>query len=744
MLSPDADALTPSGSFDKISRRPAVDICITGGESADEINRRLVEMMFIGVNFARHFGTGIPTEAEAVVPPSASLQADVAKFAMLTDFEGLYALYLENGGLAVSLAEAAWMLRQFPDAARATQRQLAGDPAELLQAYRRTITFEQCEWLLLELLAFGTGFTCEDLLTPGRFPFQDNVLTTMHRSADAHNDAALDAHRFEVWEAAWLALHLNDESNDSSNAVFRALLAKVVAHCEDTYVCKAAHERQAYQTQLNSCKTPGQLLQGSGAKLSMAEHVYPYHLRPLFRRAAEPPDRDARMKASTEITGAANLKVLTKTPYAAVLELWYQASCVLQAPTGADVDEDDYHILYPTRRPWTESRGRAIRLAHARALLPRWPRKWHALRSHVPTHVWMQVPCCVSSMWYFAHLQELAPLSAFAPARARPAAGGGGGAAAAAAAAGASAAGAAGEAAAAAAAAKQRLQAAALERQIKRTAETAAQHRAKFAALAEKERARTAAETARRAAGAPAARPAAALQLSWPHWEPPRMPSAVNMMRGGIDNPGASCYANSTFQILFRSAMARPFMTRIHEMMTAYTTGLRDAWTSQVPAKKQHILRLARQCADSARSDERYAAYPQLRRLETWAFFVTEVYMRMQLLGNDAAVVEVLLDDMLTPLGRQVIIFAALSAMCRLYVRMQLDAVVHISEILALMGLALRGGPDASREDIWSGKRQCEADELFVNLMSALEDSKIEIPHNDLPSDKYCTLRFLA
>jgi ubiquitin C-terminal hydrolase len=375
-----------------------------------EMNKRLTEMIKIGVNFARHFGNQIPTPTDAAARLRDSLVKDLKTFSGSYTFDTLVEHYnMEEHQSKFTAPEAAWLLSLFPKSPMDVNKRLADNERVFLHVYREQITFEQCEWLKYDFVNFCSSgnLKTSDLSSPADYPLQENILAVMHRSADDHNYHLVKHLKFTLAEAVWLSLHVDDsvEYNGKETESFDKMYDKVEAHCRYEYgQIKDQKERETYQKHLHSCRTPGQMLR-SGQKLSMPSTQYPYHMRPLFPRVKLESSISVRLKNSTEVTDAAKLKGAIPSPYAAFLQLMYQAEVALV--DRKEPKEDDYAVLYPTRRPWTASRGLAIRALLVGKCKEKWPVQWYDLRDKVPVHVWMEIPSCVSSMYYFQHFNGM-------------------------------------------------------------------------------------------------------------------------------------------------------------------------------------------------------------------------------------------------------------------------------------------------------------------------------------------------
>jgi hypothetical protein len=219
-------------------------------------------MMNTGVMFHTKFGWGIPHPTAGDEKPRIALTHDVQKFVAGRTFTQVFDAYdaINNTTKAnpeFSENEVAWMLYQFPQKPEeALYRFENYDEAELLADYRDTITFEQCAWLQADLLQFGApagrSITPTDLMTRGTYPFQDAVLHILHVCADAENDAELDKTRFSVADAVWLALHLNENPEDVTNAEFQRVYRWTRAHCAHEYNYTAVPHRPEYTKRLTA------------------------------------------------------------------------------------------------------------------------------------------------------------------------------------------------------------------------------------------------------------------------------------------------------------------------------------------------------------------------------------------------------------------------------------------------------------------------------------------------------------
>lgn len=393
------------------SNRPSqVYIDKNSKQKEKEMNKRLTEMIKIGVNFARHFGNQIPTPTDAAARLRDSLVKDLKTFSGSYTFDTLVEHYnIEEHQSKFTAPEAAWLLSLFPKSPMDVNKRLADNERVFLRVYREQITFEQCEWLKYDFVNFCSSgnLKTSDFSIPADYPLQDNILAIMHRSADDHNYHLVKNLKFTLAEAVWLSLHADDtvEYNGEETESYEKMWEKVEAHCRYEYgQIQDQKERDKYQKHLHSCRTPGQMLL-SGQKLSMPSTQYPYHMRPLFPRVKLESSISVRLKNSTEITDAAKLKGAIPSPYAAFLQLTYQAEVALV--DRKEPKEDDYAVLYPTRRPWTASRGLAIRALLVGKCKEKWPVQWYDLRDKVPVHVWMEIPSCVSSMYYFQHFNGM-------------------------------------------------------------------------------------------------------------------------------------------------------------------------------------------------------------------------------------------------------------------------------------------------------------------------------------------------
>lgn len=385
----------------------AKDVCVKANDTEQDKIGKLIDMVEIGMNYVRHFGKRIPTAADDTAEIKESLRADLAQFVEAT-FESICAKHKIKYRAKVSERQCAWMLYRFPRTPTKVAKRMRRAEADLLREYRAMITHDQCtrlQWDFVEF--FKGGVKTSDVMKEGSCPLQENILAILHRSADAHNDAKFEGVKFTVADAVWLSLHANDDGNPTTDAHFARLLSAVRVHCKRDY--DATADRKAYQQSISGCKTPGQLLRGSTAPLDMPSGKYPYSKRPLFpEQSCEGWDlTDIEAK---EVTIKEELVKPVPRPYEAVLQLWYEANCNLKVKNSQYPLTGNADVLFPTRRPWklSRQRGLAIRLAHARALKEKWPRHWHLYRDQVPVRVWMQVPMCVSSVYYFKYLKTIA------------------------------------------------------------------------------------------------------------------------------------------------------------------------------------------------------------------------------------------------------------------------------------------------------------------------------------------------
>lgn len=396
-------------TFTLLSDKVPVQVYISKRISKEDVKQeRLIEMIRIGINFAKHFGSKIPTPTDADAGIRDSLGEDLKKFTESYTFSELVITYnlKENQPFnELNAPQVAWMLGLFPNSPTEVNERLKADRSVFLNSYREQMTIEQCAWLQYDLVNFCVdgGLRTSDLMKPGAYPFQENILAVMHRSADDHNYHKVQTCKFTLAEAVWLSLHASDtaEYNDTDE-FFDAMWKKVKAHCRYEYGrIKEQADRDKYQNQLNHCKTPGQMLLGSHANLAMPSTQYPYHARPLFPRVTSGIGRLVTLSNSIEVTKPIELKKAKPSPYDALVQVMHEANCDLV--DRKDPREHDYAVLYPTRRPWTASRGLAIRALFVQKCMHKWPAQWYALRDRVPVHVWMEIPSCVSSVYYFKH-----------------------------------------------------------------------------------------------------------------------------------------------------------------------------------------------------------------------------------------------------------------------------------------------------------------------------------------------------
>ena len=384
-------------------------MCLDGGDNDIIRAKKLTDMIRIGVLFVQHCGVVIPTVSDDNTAISENLRADLQKYTPTSledrfDAQKKYSKHL-------TLQQCVWMLSQFPTTPLLVEKAMSRGEVRLLSQYRRDITYEQCERLKFDLLEYGRrgGVVTSDVMIDGGHPFQENVLAILHRSADAHNRAALDSVKFTVADAVWLSLHTNDKDNSKDDATFIRIMDAVRVHCKHQFdVEKTKARKTRYQEQIKDCKTPGQLLRGNTSALEMSPENYPYHRRPLFPQYATV-DVDPLLSNAKETSAIQDLTKPTPRPYEAVLELLYEANCNLNKKGEFHETSGRADVLFPTRRPWKlhASRGLAIRMAHANALKDKFPVNWYTHRDKVPLRVWMQIPLCVSSVFYFKHVHSL-------------------------------------------------------------------------------------------------------------------------------------------------------------------------------------------------------------------------------------------------------------------------------------------------------------------------------------------------
>lgn len=388
-------------------------MCLRSSDDAAKREKKLADMIGIGVLFVQHCGVLIPDVQDDNTAVTDNLRADLRQYtyATHTSLEGLFAMYRMDRAGKLTLAQCLWMLKQFPSSSALVREAMSRSETDLLLGYRRMITHEQCERLKLDLVEYcqSKGVYTVDVMQDGECPLQENILAIMHRSADAHNSAVLDSCKFTVGDAVWLSLHTNDDDNAKEDPAFKRIMQAVRVHCKYHFdVLKTASKKRHYQNKIDACKTPGQLLRGSTSPLEMSADKYPYHLRPLFPQY-EAVEVDAALASAKETSARHELTAPTPRPYEAVLALWYEANCNLDK-AGPFVETSGFaDVLFPTRRPWKvhPSRGLAIRRAHANALKDRFPDNWYASRDKVPVRVWMHIPLCVSSVFYFKHVHSL-------------------------------------------------------------------------------------------------------------------------------------------------------------------------------------------------------------------------------------------------------------------------------------------------------------------------------------------------
>ena len=386
-------------------------MCLSSRDDAAKREKKLADMIGIGVMFVRHCGVLIPDEQDDNTDITDNLRADLRKYTTNKTLEELFATYRTGETGKLRLPQCVWMLNQFPSSSLVATERISRSETDLLLGYRRMITHAQCERLKLDLVEYGPSecVLTSDVMADGECPFQESILAILHRSADAHNNAVLDSVKFTVADAVWLSLHMNDDDNAKDDPAFKRIMHAVTVHCKHQFeVHKSAKKKKHYQKQINACKTPGQLLRGSTSALEMSPSKYPYHLRPLFPQY-EAAQVDTALCHAKETNARHELTAPRPRPYEAVLELWYEANCNLHQKGPFAETSGCADVLFPTRRPWKlpASRGLAIRRAHAHALKDRFPENWYAHRDQVPLRVWMQIPLCVSSVFYFKHVHLL-------------------------------------------------------------------------------------------------------------------------------------------------------------------------------------------------------------------------------------------------------------------------------------------------------------------------------------------------
>lgn len=390
--------------------RKASRMCLSSRDDAPKREKKLADMIGIGVLFVQHCGVLIPDEKDDNTDITDNLRADLRKYTTNKSLEELFATYRADKPAKLTLPQCVWMLNQFPKSAGQVTECMSRSDTDLMLGYRRMITHAQCERLKLDLVEYSPACVyTTDVIQDGEYPFQENILAILHRSADAHNRAGLDSVKFTVADAVWLSLHTNDDDNAKDDPAFEHIMHTVMVHCKHEFeVQRNEKKKQHYQRQINDCKTPGQLLRGSTSTLEMSPSIYPYHLRPLFPQY-ETVQVDIPLRHAKEMSDRHELTRPRPRPYEAVLELLYEANCNLNQ-TGPFLETTGFvDVLFPTRRPWKlpTPRGLAIRRAHAKAMKHRFPDTWYDYRDKVPLRVWMQIPVCVSSVFYFKHVHLL-------------------------------------------------------------------------------------------------------------------------------------------------------------------------------------------------------------------------------------------------------------------------------------------------------------------------------------------------
>ena len=306
-------------------------MCLSSKDDAAKREKKLADMIGIGVLFVRHCGVLIPDEQDDNTDITDNLRADLRKYTTNKTLEELFATYRTGETGKLRLPQCAWMLNQFPSSSLVATERISRSETDLLLGYRRMITHAQCERLKLDLVEYGPseGVLTSDVMADGECPFQESILAILHRSADAHNNAVLDSVKFTVADAVWLSLHMNDDDNAKDDPAFKRIMHAVTVHCKHQFeVHKSAKKKKHYQKQINACKTPGQLLRGSTSALEMSPSKYPYHLRPLFPQY-EAAQVDTALCHAKETNARHELTAPRPRPYEAVLELWYEANCNL-------------------------------------------------------------------------------------------------------------------------------------------------------------------------------------------------------------------------------------------------------------------------------------------------------------------------------------------------------------------------------------------------------------------------------
>jgi len=388
-------------------------MCLSRQDDATQREKKLADMIGIGVLFVEHCGVLIPNVEDDKTAITESLRADLRKYTTNKSLEELFAAYRIDATGKLTLPQCVWMLNQFPDSSVLVGEAMLCSETELLSRYRTMITHAQCERLKLDLIEYGplkgAGVFTTEVMQDGERPFQENILAVMHRSADAHNRAELDSCKFTVGDAVWLSLHTNDTDNAKDDTAFDRIMRAVRVHCKYEYnLQKGGSRKKDYQNKIKDCKTPGQLLRGGTSALEMSTDKYPYHLRPLFPQY-EVVEVDGDLAIAKETSERHELTAPKPRPYEAVLALWYEANCKMETPGPFAETSGLADVLFPTRRPWKLEpyRGLAIRRAHAHALKDRFPDNWYMNRDKVPVRVWMHIPMCVSSIFYFKHVHLL-------------------------------------------------------------------------------------------------------------------------------------------------------------------------------------------------------------------------------------------------------------------------------------------------------------------------------------------------
>ena len=384
-------------------------ICLDATDSGPIRDQKLSYMIRIGVLFVKHCGLRIPKASDDKTNITGPLRADLVKYTTST-LEALFEAHKKPSSY-LTLAQVAWMLYQFPNSPAGVNEAILRDEVTLLSRYRHDITYQQCERLKFDLLEYGPrgGVVTSDVMADGCVPFQENVLAILHRSADAHNRKELDEARFTVADAVWLSLHTNDKDNEK-NAEFERIMKAVIVHCNYQFsMVKGESNRKQHQQKIEGCKTPGQLLRGNASLLEMSPQIYPYARRPLFTRYPSVNPGNMAKSVIKEISSQIELTKPIPRPYEAVLELFYEANCNLNKKGDFDETGGSIDVLFPTRRPWKLPipRGLALRRQHALHLMKKFPDEWYKHRDKVSLRIWMQIPLCVSSVYYFKHVHTM-------------------------------------------------------------------------------------------------------------------------------------------------------------------------------------------------------------------------------------------------------------------------------------------------------------------------------------------------